>query len=693
MLWSKLPLLPVALCFAAGIITSRFFPGLHSLPVIMILVFAWILVFPVYRQNDIYKRLILHILLLSLAFFGGYALFSKVRVDLMENQLPTDVSIEMQGIIVSAPVKSNYRKFILEVYKFNNGGINWNETDCRIMVYVHPDVPSGSELQEGNEIILKGTVSEITYLKNPKAFNYKDFLFSRKIVRQCILQQNGIVSLQSDAYPNVKSWSRIAREYAHHQIRIFTTDEETRAITESILLGINSRIQEEVYADFSNTGTIHILAVSGMHVNIFMFVFLWLSAKIKKRSVWVRLCKVALLCSLVWFYVFLTGSNPSVLRAGLMFSYMIIGNEADRKPSMLNALGFAALCLLIANPFHLFNLSFQFSFLAVLGILVMDPVIKALYAPGIKPIQWLWSYLCISIAAQFFVFPLSVFYFNQFPVYFLLAGIIAVPLGTIILYFGNILILAGSFAVLFKNAFECTVSFFINSISFFAKLPGALSGYIDLELHEMFCWFLMLLFLVLFLVTRKLLCFYILLTLLIINYTYRRVLYLGKMETTEIVIYAVSGGYHLDFFQGCDVISLSSLRLSQKSKSFASSGYRKYKEICQDFDLTPVRAATGNNFSFKDGNFQAANLKLWVPDYRKFKHFKPAFENINYLVISSECKKLKSSHLCDVKVDHLILSAELDSISTFYWKAYALENGIAVIDLSSHGAYHILTNP
>jgi competence protein ComEC len=692
MLWSKLPLLPVALLFAAGVISARFIPDLDRcvVPGFTFLVILWFLAFRYISAYGIYRRIIMHIILLVFIYFSGCFWFVKQCYLLNANRLPVHMAIDVQGVIVSAPVTTNYRKFALLVHSFRTTSGTWNYTDCEIMVHMHPDIPAGSLLVEGNEVLLRGNITDITALENPKAFNYREFLYFKKITQQCILRQGSIAVIRNDGYPSVKSWSRKAREYALSHIRFFTGDEEIRAVTESILLGVNSRIPDDVYADFSTTGTIHILAVSGMHVNIFMFVFLWLSARIKNKSRWISLCKVGLLCTLVWFYVFLTGANPSVLRAGLMFTYLIIGNEAGRKPSILNSLGFSALCLMISDPFHVFNLSFQFSFLAVFGILVMEPVLKALYAPAQKGIQWLWSYLCLSLAAQFFVFPLSVFYFNQFPVYFLIAGIIAVPMGTIILYFGNLLILMGSMASFFKNAFETVVTFFIDSVTYFARLPGSTSGYIHLEVAEMIGWFIMLLILIMFLLKRNINYLILLVVLFMLNYAFRRVVYSQIQEKEEMVFYAISSGYQIDYFRGPQLFSLSSSRLSEKNKSFATSGYRKYKGIAHEIDLSPVRKATGKHFLYDEGHLSLGKRHIWIPDYRKYKHFRCSFDTIDYIFLSTECKKLTYNNLCDKKIHHIILSAGVGPDMACYWKSFAHENWISITDISDHGAYHIL---
>ncbi len=693
--WSKLPLLPVALLFAAGIISARFvILDIHVLIITWILLlFASLIVYHLLIITRLYDRIILNVILLSAFYCAGFICFSKLCIKLNEHKLPLYSNVDIQGVIVSDPVKSTFRKFRMEVHKYKISGKQWADIDCEIIVYLHPEIPIGPILKEGNEILLKGKITEIEALNNPKAFNYKEFLYFRQITQQCIVTQSTIVVLNQDAYTNILKWSRASREYALSQIRNFTTNGEIRAITESILLGLSSGITDEVYADFSKTGTIHVLAVSGMHVNIFMFVFLWLSHKIKNRSLYVKILKVAFLCALVWFYVFLTGGNPSALRAGLMFSYLIIGNEAERKPSMLNSLGFSALCLLIANPFNLFNLSFQFSFLAVAGIVLIDPYIKDFYAPGQKILQWLWSFLCISLSAQFFVFPLSVFYFNQFPIYFLFAGIIAVPLGTIILYLGNFLILVGSLSVFFKGLFTFLVSFFTKSITFFASLPGASSNYIQLDVNEMLCWFLMLLLLYFFLNKRQLFWLHLLFFCFILNYVKRQIVQWNKMENKEIVIYALSRGYQLDYFYGYQLFSLSSLRLSAKSKSFASAGYRKYKEITHDVDLTSAQKVSGKTFSFFEGSLQTEKFVVWIPDDRKHTHLTTIHKKIDYLLISSECKKLTSNHLCGIDISNLILSVGIDVEKKIYWKQYAKEHGIIIIDLAVQGACHILCNP
>ncbi|HEY9550802.1 MAG TPA: ComEC/Rec2 family competence protein, partial [Prevotella sp.] len=209
-------------------------------------------------------------------------------------------------------------------------------------------------------------------------------------------------------------------------------EEQEFAVAAAMSLGDKSRLSRSTKEHFSLAGASHLLALSGLHLGIlyFMLTLLFLGLK---RHVLVQ----ALILTAIWTYVVLVGMSPSVLRAATMLTVYAFAALLNRQQMSVNALSMAAIVLLISNPYMLWDVGFQMSFMAVLGILLFySPIYgwvnkRFLYASRLRP---LWSMAAVSMAAQITTAPLVMYYFGNFSCYFLLTNLFAIPLATLVLY-------------------------------------------------------------------------------------------------------------------------------------------------------------------------------------------------------------------------------------------------------------------
>lgn len=291
--------------------------------------------------------------------------------------------------------------------------------------------------QRGDKIQLTGTLETPGTARNFGSFDYGAYLHRSSI--HWLLKGKGTEGI---THSPLRSWmsqytvlrlSDAAREELGGQMeRIF--DEPHAGYMKGLVIGIGDEINPDTYGDFSKLGLTHILAISGMHVAIYV------SALLLILSVF-RLSKekaLTITFLLVPFYVLISGSSPSVIRAGIM---SMIGLYLTRQGLMkdgINILCLAALMMLIVDPYMLVNVSFQLSFLVTAGLMIYVPLLQPHFDSWPK---WLSGTAVITIAAQLLSFPMTVFYFNQFSLLsfaanFLLVGFISfliLPLGTLVL--------------------------------------------------------------------------------------------------------------------------------------------------------------------------------------------------------------------------------------------------------------------
>ena len=310
-------------------------------------------------------------------------------------------------------------------------------------------------LKPGNQIIFEQSPEIIKNRGNPYEFDYKKYLEKKHIFRQVYLKtgnwhltgyRNNTPLLRAETIRN-----KLLQIYRDQEIGAQETE-----ILSALTLGYKRELDRETKRIFSSAGAMHVLAVSGLHVGILFFAFTFCFGFLQKQKIG-RFIYVVLSISLLWCYAFITGLSPSILRACTMFSLIIIAGNINRRANIYNTLVASAFLLLLVNPNNLFEVGFQLSYMAVFGIVYLQPRIAGLWQVKNKVALFFWNLICVSIAAQIATFPLSAYYFNQFPTYFLLSNIVVIPaamllipLGLGLLAFSKIPLLATSIAFVVK---------------------------------------------------------------------------------------------------------------------------------------------------------------------------------------------------------------------------------------------------
>ena len=194
-------------------------------------------------------------------------------------------------------------------------------------------------------------------------------------------------------------------------------------------------MSQAIYNDFVNAGAIHILAVSGLHVGIVLYLLTFLLMPLN-RFKHGKMIRATIILILLWCFAIIAGLSPSVTRAVTMFSIIAIAMNIKRPTNIYNTLAISAFFLLLFRPAFLFEVGFQLSYVAVLAIVIIRPLIYELWQPKWKVVNYLWQIFAVTVAAQIGVAPLAIFYFNQFPMLFFISNMAIIPFLGLILGFG-----------------------------------------------------------------------------------------------------------------------------------------------------------------------------------------------------------------------------------------------------------------
>ncbi len=392
----------------------------------------------------------------------------------------------------------------------------WQNADGKVLLYFNRE--KSERPQYGDVFLLKNMPREIEAPKNPEEFDYRKFLQHKGIYAHHFLWGEEYIKIGHEAPSKILEFSYKANQYADSvfKARIQTPDEY--AVASAMVVGLRDDIDSDLLNAYSASGAIHVLSVSGMHVGI-LFLFLgWIFGWIKKRGKYGKQIFTALIISILWGYAIFTGLSSTVLRATVMFSFIQMATAIDRRQNIYNTLAISALLLLCWNPYWLIDVGFQLSYLAIIGIVFLHPYLNQLATPNNPVVRSLWEGSCVCFSAQLFTFPLSVYYFHQFPTYFLIANpfvaffsFAVLPAGLALLMAAPIPYLSGFINFILKYS----LLWLNKSIFFVEKFPFATLKGFSISIPEMLMLYAIIVLIVLFFLRSEIK--YLRFTLLIIS--------------------------------------------------------------------------------------------------------------------------------------------------------------------------------
>ncbi len=307
-----------------------------------------------------------------------------------------------------------------------------------VIVYLKKD-SSANTLGYGSIILIKKALQEIKNSGNPGSFDYKRYSLFQGITHQVYLTTNDFISLPVKDARAHKTFLFQSRRWTISVLRKYISGDTEQGLAEALLIGYKDDLDKNLVQSYTNTGVVHVIAISGLHLGIIYWLLLFITKPLKRKQIsWLRFI---IIIAALWGFSFLAGAQPSVLRSALMFTAIALSTVLDKRTSIYNTLAMSAFLLLCYNPFWLWDVGFQLSYAAVLSIIVFfKPIYNWLYFPN-KAVDFFWQLIAVSLAAQILTLPISIYHFHQFPFLFLFANLLAVPLSSIILI-GEILLCA-----------------------------------------------------------------------------------------------------------------------------------------------------------------------------------------------------------------------------------------------------------
>ncbi len=410
----------------------------------------------------------------------------------------------MVGEVTEAvSLKKGLCRSVISVRYIHRDG-KWSPLCGKSLLYLKPGKGMPG-IQYGEYLLFHASFQMVPDNSNPNAFNYAKYLRNKGIKYTVWVEPGDWKKLSIGTTNPLRKISFQIRDRLLDRIRGSDLGNNEFAVAAALLLGYVDELGSELREAYSATGVTHILSVSGMHVGI-IFLFLEFLLTFLNRNRIGNLVKIMLMLVFIWFYAFLTGLSPAVLRAAAMLSFIIVCRSLKRSPELINILAASLICLLVYNPLLLRDIGFQLSYLAVTGIILVYKPLCSLVRSEIWIVQKLWPIMAVTLSAQFATTPVSLYYFHQFPNYFLLTNLLVVPFSSLIIYAG-IAVVVLSFVPYIAVISAKILSILVWMLNFFIqtmeKLPAATTRGIYISWIEMALLYLVLISGLVFLLRKK----------------------------------------------------------------------------------------------------------------------------------------------------------------------------------------------
>ncbi|MEN0003130.1 MAG: ComEC/Rec2 family competence protein [Bacteroidota bacterium] len=434
--WRELPFIRFFLPFVVGLLLPACFNSPLSLVpafLIVLLLIAALLalcLFPIaYRWRHIYGIL----LCVGWLFLGSFHQSQSNQVDEIPALLPLHQSVFLQGTIKTIKARAKGPRVELQTQLLQTADTTL-VVDFPLLLYLPID--TAKHVSIGQTISCKATIRPIEGPKNPFTFDFQAYMAQKGIHHQAFIQQGHWQVHQEAATASWGSYFYAFRQNALANLRRHLPTSETFGVGAALVLGYKDELTSETRSVYANTGAMHVLAVSGLHVGIIYLLLLTLFKLLPSNSRLLTFLQLGLTVLVIWSYAMLAGASPSVLRAACMFTFFAVAKALYRHSSIYNTLAVSAFVLLYTDPSLLSNIGFQLSYLAVIGIVFFqDRIYRAVYI-RYRVLDYFWKLLSVGLAAQLTTLPLCIYYFHQIPLYSWLSGLIVVPAATLILSLG-----------------------------------------------------------------------------------------------------------------------------------------------------------------------------------------------------------------------------------------------------------------
>lgn len=431
----QFPLARIVIWFVLGILTSFYTsPNPHLIYISTGISFL-ILVLIYFRFNvDFIQKtffgIFTYLLFFQIGIFTQIINTDSYHTNNYIHHIKKETGEHLVELVLQEKLKSSLQndRFVGVVKRIDN-----RESSGKILVNFHK-IKDNLKLNIGSNFQIKGTVYKHKTPINPDQFNYGKYLTNKSILAQMYVNSNDI-KISQNTDKNIWYYSDFLRNKILNNLKKNNFSKDELNVVAALILGQQQDISSEILQDYQYAGAIHILSVSGLHVGFILLFITFLLKPLPKNKIGniIRLMSIIIF---LWSFAILAGLSPSVVRSVTMFSFVAIGMHLKRSTNIFHTLLVSIFLILLFKPSFLFDVGFQLSYITLFFIFWVQPLLKNLWTPNNKIAIYFWEILTVSFAAQIGAFPLSIYYFHQFPGLFFITNLIIIPFLSLIMALG-----------------------------------------------------------------------------------------------------------------------------------------------------------------------------------------------------------------------------------------------------------------
>ncbi len=686
-LWKEAPFLRIIIPFVAGILIQFYF----ELPVWMygILVpvcAAYIVVFANLQVSFRFRHYWLAGVMVNVLLLCGGGIITYLKNTRHQNCIIHNLKSGTSDILVTLeePLveKSKSFKAIALLYYLNENGTFPSKE--KIIVYFQKDsLPAN--ISYNSSIAFNKPLQEINNTGNPGAFDYRRYCAMQHIYHQVYLKQDEYTILPEIKERKSGKLLLSIREKVIAILRKYIPGKKEVGLAEALLIGYKDDLDKNLLQSYSKTGVVHVIAISGLHLGLIYWLLNSMFRSLGKNKK-MRFIKALLVICGLWLFSLVAGGAPSVMRSTVMFSFIALGGS--KKISVYNSLALSAFVLLCYHPFWLWDTGFQLSYVAVLSIVVfMRPVYNWFYVKN-KLLDFCWKLVATSTAAQILTTPVIIYYFHQFPNYFLITNLVAVPLSSIIIL-GELLLCAFSIVPALGTIAGSMVEWLIRLLNAFIEyiehMPLVTTDHLQLSFLQLIIVYITICAFSYWLLQKNKTALNIALCSLCCFITLKTISKIKVAGQQKIIVYHVPKHHAISFIQG------------RNSRLICDTGI--INNNLQKFSINPAH----EYFSITNVDFQPANTDNAEGIY---------FGNQRILVVNGPLKTLPAT--MPLTVDLIVISGNpritisdllkavrckqivFDSSNSVWkintWKTDCISNGVPCYSVAEKGAFILNLN-
>ena len=496
-------------------------------------------------------------------------------------------------------------------------------------------------------------ISEIKKNKNPETVNFKKIYSRQSIYFNANFDSQDSSLIQAvKVDKNIFSFFRNIQNELASILKSNLQDKQNYSIVSALVLGDKSELSNQTKTIFKNTGSIHILAVSGLHVgliySILLFVMYWFPKNNFSKTLNLTL---SLIC--IFSYCMITGASTSVVRAGMMLSLYLIGKHFGKFTNVYNIIGSVATVILLFNPQAIYTVSFQFSFLALISIIFFNQYFDITHEKSTKLTRYLLQLITVSMSAQILIAPLLIYYFKQFSLYFWLSGIIAIPMAFIILVstiFSLLLHLINfhSVANLLSKCIELATEFLYESMNSINNIPYCSLSNIYISAADVVSIYICIICIMVFLKYKYKWVIYPLLFAISTSSLYKSYSKIKSWDKSELIVYHLHGMSFINYVHNGTMTEVNNQNVSKSKINDLLFNFRNSRFIDNYYSI--------HNKGDDSSAIQIQGKTICInPNIKQLKNCK----NIDLLVLTKD-QEISKNNFLNINIGKVVLDGNID---------------------------------